>query len=68
MALKRRKSEASKDAAVCLMLSQRSKNQAKCVQQNEYAQILAKRVGQVKAAKEDARSKCSRSQQICCGS
>ncbi|KAL8673100.1 MAG: hypothetical protein Q9168_002483 [Polycauliona sp. 1 TL-2023] len=39
MALKRRKSEASKDAA------------------NEYAQILAKRVGQAKAAKDDARKR-----------
>ncbi|KAI4114779.1 MAG: hypothetical protein LQ345_004507 [Seirophora villosa] len=39
MALKRRKSEASKDAA------------------NEYAQILARRVNEAKAAKSDARSK-----------
>ncbi|CAO1604445.1 MAG: hypothetical protein L6R36_002458 [Xanthoria steineri] len=39
MALKRRKSEASKDAA------------------NEYTQILAKRIGQVKTAKEDARKR-----------
>ncbi|KAL8783386.1 MAG: hypothetical protein Q9213_004645 [Squamulea squamosa] len=39
MALKRRKAEASKDAA------------------NEYAQILAKRVGQAKAAKDEARKR-----------
>ncbi|KAI4200619.1 MAG: hypothetical protein LQ348_001745, partial [Seirophora lacunosa] len=39
MALKRRKSEASKDAA------------------NEYAQILARRVNEAKAAKSDARKR-----------
>lgn len=59
MALKRRKAEASKDAAVC-SIPVRNPEQANSRLQSEYAQILAKRLGEAKAAKTDARSKSPR--------
>lgn len=57
LALKRRKAEASKDAAVRSNLLRSSEcDELIDEQQSEYAQILAKRVTEAKAAKSDARS------------
>ena len=58
MALKRRQAEASKDAAVCLLLSICLVRASGLIMalQNEYAQILAKRVNEEKAKKSELRS------------